>query len=521
VAGLLLARGAARQREIGVRLAMGAGRGRVIRQLLVESLLLALCGAGLGVALAHLFTSRLARMLTMVGNPTVVPYALNDTVLAFALGITVAAALAAGLLPAWQATGSSMAAHLGAGRSAAHGRMRTRWSRALVAGQVALGVLLAAGAVLTVGTLRRLHSEQIGLRTEGVLVAFAEFAPGTNTEGRKGEFEKQAPRMETLRQRLEALPGVRSAALANMSPMSGWMMASTFHSQQHGTGRGMAIMNWVSPGYFETLGTRLVAGRVFAAEDLGAGRRAVVIDEALARSLFPGENPVGREISSGDRFTPDKARVVIGVVEENRWKGPKQNDAKLRGTVWELMATAKEPFRVALARTQGDGTQAAAAVRAALGETMPEMLVTETAKLDQLRDDTIQQERLMAALCSLFGVVALGVIFSGLYGLLAYSVERRVPEIGVRMALGARRADVVRLVSREALTLVGAGLVAGVPLSIAAARLVRALVWQGATGDPWVYVVTAVVVSITGVAASAWPAWRASRVEPGEALRQE
>lgn len=520
VAGLLLARGAARTRELSVRLSLGASSGRIIRQLLLESLLLAGAGAAVGLIVAHEFSLKLVSVLGNSTDPLDIPYRLNAPVLGFTLVLTVLAAMAAGLLPAWQSTRTGLSASLAAaGRAVTQSRNRLLWNRGLVVAQVAVGVLLATGAGLMLRTLNALNNSRLGVDVNHVLVAFLDFIPQVGNSSSKNNFERQAAGAAAMQRRLETLPGVESATLAHMAPMSGWMMSSTYFTPTRSTGLAMVQHNWVGEDYFETLGTGLVAGRLFTPAD--QSRRVCVIDEDLARELFGTGNPIGQSISGGRSYNPKEATEIIGVVRANRWQGPKQSNTTFKGMIWEPLAASRRTFQVAMIRTTGDEDALAAAVRRAIAETLPAMQVTKTTTLRRLRDDLLQQERLLAALCSLFGVVALVLIFAGLYGLLSYTVERRIPEIGIRLALGASRPSVFRLINREALVLIVLGLAAGLPAAFALAQLLKSFLWGITPDDPASYVLTVVVVVAAGILAAARPARKAADTEPVAALRQE
>jgi predicted permease len=511
VAGLLLARGVARSREMGVRLALGASRARVMRQLLLESLLLCAGGAVIGLAIANWFAGYFVTMVSRVTQPLDVPYRLNGTVLGFTLAVTALAALVSGFLPAWQTTRSHLSAQLSAAaRSVTQHRSRLVWNRGLVAAQVALGVLLACGAGLMLRSLHTLTSRDVGYRVDGLAVAFLEPAPRKESTDLRFHFEQQSARIEQFRQRLLALPGVQSAALAHMSPMSGWMMSATMNTPSGGTGRIMAMQNYVSLGYFETLDTKLKAGRWFHSSDRGAGRRVCVIDEDLARALFADRSPLGQRISSGQKYDAENSMEVIGVARPNKWYGPKQSGLPFKGMVWTTLEQSKRPFLVVMARTAGDATGLAPALKTVFREEMPEMLVTATTTMEELRDATLQQERMMTVLLSLFGVVALVIVFAGQHGLLAYTVER-----------GATARDLLSMVGKESLLLIGAGLLVGLPAAAGLSRLLTAYLFEVKPTDPWSYGLTAALVGAIGVLAAVRPARRAASVEAASALRGE
>lgn len=304
--------------------------------------------------------------------------------------------------------------------------------------------------------------------------------------------------------------------------MSDWMMSATVHSSTGSTGRIMALQNNVSAGYFETLASPLVAGRHFLPEDHASGRRVCIIDEDLAKSLFPDRPAVGEPVSTGRAFDAKEAMEVIGVMRASQWFGPKQGDiTQFKGMIWTTLEQAKRPFQVALVKTTAEPTVIATALRQAIREEMPELLVSNITTLERLRDDTIQKERMLAALCAGFGGVALVMIFAGLHGLLAYSVERRIRELGVRIALGATRTHLLRLVGNESLALIATGLLIGLPAALAVSQLLSTFLWEVKPTDPFTYIATLLVIAAIGVAAALPPARRAASVAPTEVLRND
>ncbi|MCW5966141.1 MAG: ABC transporter permease [Bryobacterales bacterium] len=523
VAGLLMARGTARGHEIAVRLSLGASRVRVMRQLLLESLLLCSGGALFGLLLAHAFSLRFVSLLSKATAPLDLPYRMNGTVLLFTLAVTILATLVSALLPAWQTTRGRLSAQLAsAGRSLTQHRSRLFLNRALVTAQVAVGVLLACGAGLMLRTLYNLSTQPVGYEVEHVLVAFLEQAPQREGVSRRSVFDLQTGRTEPLRARLASLHGASAATLAHMAPMSNWMMSATVHSSTGSTGHIMALRNSVSADYFETLSSPLIAGRHFRPEDHASGRRVCIIDEDLAQSLFPDLPAIGQSVSTGKVFDAREAMDVIGVVRANRWFGPKQDGAgQFKGMIWTTLEQERRPFQVALVKTTREPTEIVPALRQAFREEMPELLVTNITTLERLRDDTIQRERLLATLCTGFGGVALVMIFAGLHGLLAYSVERRIRELGVRIALGATRAHLLRLVGNESLALIAAGLFIGLPATWAVSHLLGSFLWEVKPTDPLTYIATLLVMAAIGLTAALPPARRAASVAPTEVLRND
>jgi predicted permease len=502
VANLLLARAAARQREIAVRLAIGAGRGRIVRQLLTESALLSLIGAAFGIGLAWLFGRFLVDIISSGPMQVVFDLTPNWHVLGFTTAVAVAAGILFGLAPAFQATaqGSSPVLKEDARMSGS----RSRVLSTLVSVQVAISLLLVIGAGLFVRTLQNLQNLDPGFRREGVLLV--------NFEGRRTGLPKE------LLNEVQRVPGVMSASVSTHTPLSG----STWSEPAVPKGQALpendnAYFIGAGPGFFETMQTGLLSGREFTERDTGNNRAVAVVNEAYARRHFPNENPVGQFLSAVVRGQP-KELEIVGVVRN-------ANLAGLRVTppptvyVSYFQLTGDFPTTLEI-RASGSLGQVALAIQKELQPRLPDAPV-EVQALSVQVSAAIVQERMMATLAGGFGALALILACVGLYGLLAYSVARRTKEMGIRMALGARRGRLMAMVIKNAIRLVVFGIALGLPAAWAASRLVKSMLFGLTSTDPTTIAGSALLLTIAALLAAYLPAWRASRIDPMVALRHE
>jgi len=516
VAGLLIARGSTRRKEIAIRLAMGAGRGRLIAQLLTESALLALFGgiAALGVSAA------MARMLVAYLPSSYTPAHLETApdwrILAFNFGVALATGLVFGLLPAMQATRTDLARTLKEqGASLAGGGGQVRLRKLLVAGEVGLSLLLLIGAGLFVRSLLNLRTLNPGFRTENL----AQFMIDPQLNG-YSEVQTRAF-TEGMLEKLRATPGVRGAATAWVPVLYGWEWDNgiTVEGYQAKDGENMSpYFNAVSPGYFSTMGIRLLEGRDFSEADGKDAPRMAVVNDRLARHYFGSQSAIGRRFGQGRNPGTKTDITIVGVIENTKY------------------VNLREPVerQVYLPQRQRDATAVVVYVRSAIP---PEALFTAirrvaaeqdaTVPVFELRtvaaqmDQSLIRERLVASLSAAFGVLATVLAVVGLYGVMAYSVARRGREIAIRMALGAVRGSVLWLVMKEVLVLVAAGTALGLPAAWALARLVEAQLYGVAGRDPLTVAGATATLALVALAAGYLPARRAASVDPMRALRDE
>jgi putative ABC transport system permease protein len=518
LANLLLARAMARQREMAVRLAMGASRGRLVRQLLVESLLLAAGGAGLGIVLAGSLSRALISFLTTTQDTVFVDLHLDWRLLAFASLLGMLTSVLFGLAPALRGTRVAPAAAMKAGgRGAMPEREGYRLQRALVAGQVALSLVLLFAALLFVRTFRNLVDEDPGFRDAGVLEA--------DLDLRRAAFP--AARLESLRQelleRLKTAPGVDTAAEAEEFPMSGNWSNNVVRTDAGATDeKAWKTSNFcrVSSGYFRTLGVPIVAGRDFSSSDGAGSPKVAIVTEAFARRFFPGAQAIGKTFRvQGAPNRPEPEYEIVGVAGNVKYESMREEFKPLVFlAVWQTPAEFDSLTFVV--RSRGPAADLTAAVERAIGETNPGISI-RLSRLQTKIAESLVPERLMATLSGFFGALAMLLAIIGLYGVISYTTARRRNEIGIRMALGAERGDVVGMILRQAGMLVGIGLVAGSILALMAARAAKALLYGLQPGDPGTLLMSLGLLAAVGLAAGFVPARRASRVDPMVALRDE
>jgi len=516
VGSLLLARARRRRRELGIRVALGIGRGRLARQLFVESALLAALGGTAGVLLSawglHLLNALRPSSLAAVGGPG--GAGLGAVVLGFAGAATVGSALLFGLAPAWWAARADPLVLIRA-EGAAPARIRAR--RALVAGEVALAVVLLAGAGLLVRTVAELSRSPLGFEPTGVLTAHL------NPPSRAYPGDASRRLFQDAAARLAAISGVRRAAVANCLPIVG----GCDHVGMTVAGRPPSPdqpdltvwMNMVDSEYLATLGIPLVAGRGITAADVAGAPRVALITDAAARRYWPGENPVGARIRLSVGWGPEDVwAVVVGVVEDVKMRGPRE--AAVPGV---YLAFPQFNYRAnyLLAEADGDPARLIGPLRAVVRGLDPQLPLWDPAPMTRHVTAALASERFSMVLLVAFGLLALTLVAVGIYGVIAYSVAGRTREIGVRLALGARPAGVLGLVFRQGFAIVAIGLAAGGAGALAATRVLRTQLYEISPSDP--FTLAAVMALLGGVAALAiWlPARRAARIAPMEALRHE
>jgi putative ABC transport system permease protein len=516
LANLLLARATVREPEIAVRLAIGASRWRLVRQLLAESLLLAIAGAALGAGLALVLSRALVMFISTSDTPLFVDIALDWRMLGFTAGLAVLTCLLFGLLPALRATYMSpVSAMRAGGRSVTAGRERFSLRRALVATQVALSLVLLVGALLFVRSLHNLLTTDPGFQPEGVLTVNIDFTRAQYPKERRLAVYRE------LSERLSALPGVLSVAQVGFTPVSGsgWDN-SVGPDAAPAAGGKEAFFNRASPGYFRTMGTRVLAGREFNKRDALSSPKVAIVNEMFARKFFGGANPVGRTFHlEAEAGKPEPLFQIVGLVRNTKYYELREDFKPL---AFFPVAQDENPgpgatFVLRMAGSPRRLMNAAKTTVAAISSSIGIEFKSFSAQLEE----SLLRERLMATLSGGFGFLAGLLATLGLYGVIAYMVARRRNEIGVRIALGADRARVIRLVLSEAILLLAVGLVAGVVLALWAGRAAATLLFGLQPHDVVSLVAASVLLATITLVASYVPARRAAALDPMAALRDE
>jgi putative ABC transport system permease protein len=520
VANLLLARAAGRERELAVRGALGAGHRRIAAQLVTESVVLAVVSGLAGLAFAYWGTRALV-VLAPERLPRLAEVGMNGTVFLFALGVASASGVAFGIVPAIRASRTSLVDALkDGGRSMAGGRHR-RTQRALVVAEIALALVLAVGAGLMVRSFVALQRVSPGFEPSHLLT-FHLSPPETQYRDKvaRRTFYTQ------LMQRLEALPGVRAAALTISLPPHLVVMTDNFmvEGQVLPPNRSAPLgpLVFVSEGYFSALGAPLLRGRFFTEQDDDTSPDVVIINETLAKRFFPGVDPVGRRIKNGGPERPIGPRnpwmTIVGVVGDINYSGL---DAAPEPVVYYAFRQAPAGDQYVVLRTTADPQSLASAARVAVGELDKDLPVTNLRTMDELMSESMASPRFRTTLVSLFAVVGVLLAAIGIYGVMAYAVAERTHELGVRMALGADRGDVLRMVIGDAMRLVAGGVTLGVIGAAAASRLIGSLLFGITPTDPTTFAGIVALLTATALVASYVPARRATRVDPMIALRHE
>jgi predicted permease len=515
VANLLIARAFMRQREIAVRLSIGASRLQLVRQLLVESLVLSFAGGAVGVVLSIGLTRGLLALLPVGGAPLLVAPTPDLRILAFTLAITLLTGVVFGLLPALRAskpdTWGTLKDTVGAVAGASGSSLYVR--KVLVASQVALSFLLLFGAGLFVRSLQNLQDTDTGIQLDNLVTFGLSPALSGYDDQRTFNFYQQ------LLERLESAPGVRSAALAAVPLLAGdeWdsSMAVEGHTYKDGEDQQM-FMNSLSPGYFETMRIPFIEGRDFTRLDAKREATVVIVNRKFAEQFFPGTSALGKRVGFGGGPDSKLTMEIVGVVENSLYEGPREG---VRRQVfipnWGRGGVA---FYV---RTQDASEAAYGLVRREVQQLDASMPVFSLKTLEGQLDETLLTDRLIATLSAAFGLLATVLASVGLYGVMAFVVARRRKELGLRLALGAAPAGVLWLVMKEVLVLLAIGLAIGIPSAIGAGRFVSAQLYGIQPNDPWMAVSTAALLGLVSAAAGMIPARRASRIDPILALRYE
>jgi putative ABC transport system permease protein len=517
VANLLLARSTVRQRELGLRTALGAGRGRLLRQMLTESLLLALTGGIVGLLLAFAFHRGL---LALVANRIPVPrldqVTLDGSVVVFTMLVALGTGLLFGLVPALLATNTANEALREGGRHGSAPRSR-RVLGMLVVAEVALSLVLLTGAGLLIRSFVRLQNIDPGFQPDSVLTARVSVPSARYPTG-----NDSAAFFRNVLERIRQLPGVQSAAGISFLPLSGPGMATSFYRtdlpEPPDGQQPITEVRPVTPNYFRTMGIAQLTGRDFTDADAAGSPLVAVVSEGLVRRVFPGENPLGKrlQVSIGPANGMDVE--IVGVVGDVKFASL---DAETRPAVYIPQPQLSIGMLTYVVRTTMDPLSLTNSVAAAVRSVDPELPLADVRTLDDVVDATLARARTVSVLLTSFAVIALVLAGVGVYGVMAYSVSQRTQEIGVRMALGATVESVFRLVLGQAMRLVLIGVVIGLVAAGVLSRLLETLLFETEPIDPATFALTALVLITVATLASYVPARRGTRIAPTDALRTE
>ena len=521
IANLMLARASTRQREMGVRLALGAGRWRILRQVLTESLMISAMGGALGFILGYMGRTTLPKLLANAWERTDINVPFDWRVFAFTATVTIVTGVLFGIAPAWASTRAEIGATLKEGNKTAT-RHRKGWSgKAIVAFQIALSTMLVVGAGLFLRTLINLNSIDPGFRTDHLLL-FDISAPSK---------QYPAPKDVALHARIEEalrnVPGVEGVTLSDNPLVANNMSNADFNIQgapeverKREDNSGLADLADVGPDFLPVMGIPLIAGRGFTAQDANSLQQVAVINQALARQFFPHDNPIGKRFSTDDSKKTDRKWIeIIGVVGDTRYVNLKDQPPALHFDLYRQLPEMGGATYIV--RTQMKPEAIVSSLRAAVQKVDRDLPLMDIRTQQQQIDATTRQERIFASLTAGFGVLALALACVGIYGIMAYTVSQRTNEIGIRLALGAERKQVRGMVLREASWLAILGVAVGLAVALGLSQLVKSMLYGLKPADPASFAGAGCLLLGVAVIAAWIPALRASRVEPMEALRHE
>ncbi len=513
LANVLLARATGRGRDAAIRAALGAGPGRLVRQALAEAAVLALFGGLLGAGAAYLCV-RFVLAVAPVNVPRLEEVTVDGPVLVFAILISALTALLFGGLPAWRlAAAQPLDALKAGGRALTEARRGLRLRRALVAFEVALSTVLLAAAGLLLSSFLRLMNTEKGFEVERVLAADIALPPA-----RYAKAEQRTAFYDRLLEKVRSIPGVIAAGHSSLLPLQGEAnitILTLAGDRRRPFERPLAYFRVVSPEYFRTLGIPVLRGRVF--EERDRSRRTIILSERAAARLWPGEDPIGKLLHDGD--TDDPLMEVIGVAGDVRVASLEKDPGNVM--YFPHWHRRVRPRASLVVRTAMDPLAAARALRAAVWSIDPEVPVAELQTMQEVVDASVAERRFQMGLVAAFAAAALLLAAIGIYGVVSYAVARRRNEIGIRLALGARAADVRGMVLRQGMAPVAAGLAAGIAGALALGRLLGSLLYQVKPADPIILASVAAVLAAVALAACWVPALRATRTDPMTALRYE
>ena len=516
LANLMLARASAREREMAVRLALGASRPRLLRQLLTESLLLAAGGAALGAGLAHGLCGAIVSLVSTQGDPLRLDLSADGRVLAFTATVAVLTCVVFGLSPALRSSRTEPGAAMRTGgRGLTSGRERLSFQRLLVVMQIAVSLVLLVGALLMAQSFRNLMSVDPGFRQEGILVVFLDMSGLPLPAARREGFRRE------VAERIRALPQVDSVATTSNPPLIGgsWTMAIRVEGAER-EATGNSKVTWVSPGYFRTMEIPLLAGRDFDDRDTEASRRVAMVNQTFVRRFLGTADPMGRTFRTGaEPNYPEAVYEIVGVVRDTKYQALRA-DVPPSAFAPAPQHPNPRPGGALVIRSSAPLAGVTSSVKREVGALYPEVYLEAVVFQEEVQAGLLP-ERIMAALTGFFGALATALAMIGLYDVVSYLVAKRRNEIGVRMALGAASAEVLRMVLKDGLRLVLAGIAIGVPATLAITRLASALLFGVSPADPLTIAAATLLMITVAALAGFLPARRASRLDPMVALRHE
>lgn len=516
VANLLLARASSRDREIAIRLAIGAHQRRILQQLLTESIVLALLG-GIGGSLLAIFGVRL--LVMVFGSKTTLPLFPDARVLTFTVAVTLLTGILFGLVPALKTLKVSVSPALkNAARATPGSSSWFSWGKGLIAGQVALSLLVLFAAILLVRSLQNLMKQDFGYARDHLIIARLDPAAA----GYKAE--KMEPLAAVIAVRLASAPGVRGVTYSTNGLFAGTESADNILVPGFkGTGRDDrdAMEDYVGPDYFGVVGIPILAGRGIEAQDTAASARAAVVNEALVKRFFDGQNPIGRQFTIDDRDWRDKPLTIVGISRDAKDHGYGLRE-EVKPRFYMAFQQMPDPEQIVIeAQVHGVASAATNAVTGEIKATDPNLPISFVKTLDDLVSDSAANQMALAKVSTFFAGLALLLACVGLYGVMSYTVAGRTREIGVRMALGARRGDVIGLVLGEGMLLVAIGLVVGIPLALAGSRVLQSFLFELKSTDLLSLSAVVVLLGMAAAFAGFIPAHRAAGIDPMVALRYE
>ena len=519
IANLMLARSSARQREMSVRLALGAGRSRIMRQVLTESLMLAAIGGAAGLFLGYLSRSALPKLFLNAWESESINVPFDWKVFSFTAGVTLATGVLFGIVPAWNASRAEIGTAIKDGGKGSTKQSKGWSGRTLVAFQVALSTLLVVGASLFLRTLINLNAVDVGFRADG-LVLF-----DLNPPSKQYPAPKDVALHARVEQALRSIPGVEGVTLTDIPLVANSVSESDFKVEgapkANEPGEGSVAMEaTVGQDFMSVMGIPIVAGRGFTPQDAEALQRYSIVNQALARKYFPNQNPIGHRFSMDDPNTKNRSWLeIIGVSADTRYSNLQDQPPPQH---FDLYRQAKEVGGVTyIVRTRLKPEAIVPSLRAVVKDIDRDLPLLDVRSQRQQIDATITQERVFASLTAAFGILALALACVGIYGIMAYTVSQRTNEIGIRLALGAERSQVRGMVLKEAGWLAAAGVVVGVVAALGLGRLLKSMLYGLQPSDPASLIGAAVLLLSVALLAGWVPARRASRVEPMEALRHD